>query len=102
YLGGGPDATGHGGSSIGHAITVDGSGNACVTGETQSPHFPNVNAFQPAPGAIFVTKFRAGGGALVYSTYLSGGFDKSNGIAADPGGSAYVTGFTANAAFPTK
>jgi hypothetical protein len=39
---------------------------------------------------------------LVYSTYLGGnGEDISNGIALDPSGNAYVTGYTASTNFPT-
>ncbi len=93
-------------SEIGHAIAVDGSGNAYVTGETGSTDFPTKNAFQPsrARGVVhaFVTKLDAGG-ALAYSTYLGGsGGDGGSGIAVDGSGNAYVTGGTSSTDFPTK
>ena len=93
-------------SEIGHAIAVDGSGNAYVTGETGSTDFPTKNAFQPsrARGVVhaFVTKLDAGG-ALAYSTYLGGsGGDGGSGIAVDGSGNAYVTGVTYSEDFPTK
>jgi hypothetical protein len=44
----------------------------------------------------------AGSAPLPYSTYLGGsGFDQGNGIAVDASGSAYVTGRTDSANFPT-
>jgi uncharacterized protein (TIGR03437 family) len=104
YLGGsGPD--------YGNGIAVDSSGNAYVTGNTDSTdlsvsnNFPTVNALQPKPslfGDAFVTKLNAAGSALVYSTYLGGGGNGSdgNGIAVDSSGNAYVTGSTAGD-FPT-
>jgi len=93
-------------SEIGHAIAVDGSGNAYVTGETGSTDFPTKNAFQPsrARGVVhaFVTKLDAGG-ALAYSTYLGGsGGDYGHGVAVDGSGNAYVTGSTGSTDFPTK
>ena len=98
YLGGGSTDEGLG-------IAADPAGHAYVTGFTASANFPTVNAFQPTRGGdfdAFVTKVSADGAALVYSTYLGGGlFDEGFGIAADPAGHAYVTGFTASANFPT-
>ena len=51
----------------------------------------------------FVTKLDASGAALGYSTYLggSGDDDGGNGIALDGAGSAYLTGDTDSADFPT-
>jgi hypothetical protein len=51
-----------------------------------------------------VTKPSPSGSALEYSTYLGGAgfsFEDGNGLAVDREGSAYVTGFTASAGFPT-
>jgi len=94
------------GFDVGRAIAVDASGNAYVTGSTNSQSFPVVNAFQPtAPnffGDAFVAKVNAAGSALVYSTYLGGeGVDDGWGIAVDNSGSAYVTGNTSSTEFPT-
>ena len=49
-----------------------------------------------------MTKLDASGAALVYSTYLGGtGSDAGYGIAVDGSGSAYLTGRTGSADFPT-
>jgi hypothetical protein len=102
-------STYHGGSrhDTGNAIAVDGSGNAYLTGTTRSTNFPTANPRQPALTYIeytdaFVTKFNPSGNALVYSTY-HGGFsdDYGQGIAVDPTGNAYVTGYTSSSDFPT-
>ena len=86
-------------------IAVDRQGSAYVTGWTESTDFPTVDPIQPASGGTvtaFVAKLNAPGNALVYSTYLGGsGQDVSQGIAVGASGSAYVTGFTDSADFPT-
>jgi len=95
------------GVDVGRAIALDTSGNAYVAGSTNSQTFPVVNAFQPqvTPGFQndgFVAQLNAAGSALVYSTYLGGqGVDDCEGIAVDNAGSAYVTGTTNSADFPT-
>ena len=98
YLGGGSVDEGFG-------ITVDGSGNAYVTGETYSSDFPTQNAFQGNRGwgwDVFVIKLSSSGNSLIYGTYLSGGGNEAGfGIAVDGGGSAYVTGWTDFSNFPT-
>jgi hypothetical protein len=93
-------------SDEGYGIAVDGSGNAYVTGYTQSTNFPTTHgAFQTSIGGsqnAYVTKLNASGTALVYSTYLGGnGNDRGIGIAVDGSGNAYVTGETTSTNFPT-
>jgi hypothetical protein len=90
-----------GGSSqdYGYGIAVDGSGNAYVTGYTQSTNYDvTPGAFQTTNGGwfdVFVTKLNASGSGLVYSTYIGGsGGDEGRGIAIDGSGNAYVTGYT--------
>jgi len=99
-----------GGSSnrnSGAGIAVDGSGNAYVTGATDSTDFPTTaGAFQTASGVAtraYVTKFNPAGTALLYSTYLgaSTGGTLGFGIAIDSSRNAYVTGFTSASNFPT-
>ncbi|MEP7289163.1 MAG: SBBP repeat-containing protein [Chloroflexota bacterium] len=90
----------------GIGIAVDSSGNAYVTGFTQSTNFPTTaGAYQTVSASslnAFVTKLNAAGSALVYSTYLGGnGFDVGKGIAVDSSGNAYVTGYTYSTNFPT-
>ncbi len=100
YLGGSDNDYGYG-------IAVDSSGNAYVTGQTNSINFPTVNPIQASlggPGAsnAFVAKLNPTGSALVYSTYLGGNtFDQATGIAVDSSGNAYVTGCTYSTNFPT-
>ena len=49
-----------------------------------------------------MTKLDASGAALGYSTYLGGSdYDYGHGVAVDGAGSAYVTGITSSADFPT-
>lgn len=110
-------------SDEGTSIAVDTFGNAYVTGLTRSSNFPTTpGAFQlafsgglcslsggdpgPPPDApcpdVFVTKLSANGSALIYSTYLGGSnLDEGKDIAVDTSGSAYVTGATFSADFPT-
>ena len=101
YLGGS-------GEDFGYGIAIDGSGNAYVTGQTQSTNFPTTaGAFQTTLGGAgatnaFIAKLNADGSALVYSTYLGGNyFDEGSAIAVDGSGNAYVTGWADSANFPT-
>jgi len=87
----------------GEDIAVDATGNAYVTGWTQSPgDFPEVNPLQgPSQtfGSAFVSKVNAAGTALLYSTYL-GTSSMTFAIAVDEAGRAYVTG--SGIGIPTK
>jgi YVTN family beta-propeller protein len=87
----------------GVAITVDGSGNAYVTGQTESTNFPTTpGAFQTTPHRVFVAKLNPTGSALVYGSFLGGnGVDAVRGIAVDETGHAYVGGDTTSNNFPT-
>jgi hypothetical protein len=87
------------------SIAVDGSGNAYVAGWTTSTDLPTVNPVSAQSGGgvdAFVAKLGPGGNNLIYCTYLGGrGDDRAFGIAVDPAGDAYVTGWTSSSAFPT-
>jgi hypothetical protein len=97
-------------------IAIDISGNAYVTGSTESSDFPvTAGGYQRVHRACntawycsktgFVTKVNPWGTALVYSTLLGGSeFGRETameGIAVDPAGNAYVTGSTDADDFPT-
>ena len=99
YLGGGNDRP-----DIATAIAVDSTGNAYVTGFTNSRDFPTMKPMQAfvGPTDVFVTKLNSTGSALIYSTFLGGRADEeAMGIAVDASGSAYVTGETESPNFPT-
>jgi uncharacterized protein (TIGR03437 family) len=106
YLGGsGDDAA--------SAVAVDSSGNAYITGMTNSPNFPLANPYQAQFGGMggqgyvrtgdaFVAKLNPAGTKLLYSTYLGGTRDDIGlAIAIDNSGNAYVAGATASMNFPT-
>jgi hypothetical protein len=97
YLGGSND-------EIGYGIAVNSSGNAYVTGYTNSINFPTANPLQPAKASgtdAFVTKFNPAGSALLYSSYHGGsGSDLGRGIAVDSSNNVYVTGDTTSTDFP--
>jgi hypothetical protein len=89
------------GNEVGYDIAVDGSGNAYVTGYTNSTNYDvTPGAFQTTNGGgwdVFVTKLNATGTALVYSTYIGGSSnDEGYAIAVDGSGYAYVTGYTSS------
>src|SRR5262249_41366775 len=91
-------------------IAVDGSGNAYVTGITNSSDFPiTPGAFQTIlsdQGDAFVAKLNttlSGSASLGWSTYLGGNSrDGGHGIAVDSTGDVYVTGATGSSNFPTQ
>jgi uncharacterized repeat protein (TIGR01451 family) len=92
---------------LGSGIALDSSGNAYVTGTTNSTDFPTANALQPnkidplSTSDAFVSKLNASGSAFVYSTYLGGGFiDSGSAVAVDTNGNAYICGSTSSPNFP--
>jgi hypothetical protein len=100
YLGGSSS------SDYAKSIAVDLDGNAYVVGYTSSANFPvssgAVQAVLKGGQDAFVTKLRADGQGLVYSTLLGGsGADSGVGIAISSAGFAYVTGSTYSSDYPT-
>jgi hypothetical protein len=99
YLGGS-------GNDEGYGLAVDTSGNAYVTGYTDSTDFPYTSgAYQTSLRGYynaFITKLNLSGSARVYSTYLGGTLrDWGMSIAVDSSGNAYVLGGTYSSDFPT-
>ncbi|HEX5550921.1 MAG TPA: SBBP repeat-containing protein [Nitrospira sp.] len=91
------------GLDVGFDVALDTHGNVFVTGEARSPNFPLKNAIGTAGGDIdaFVAKLDPTLSTLIYSTYLGGvGADRGHGIAVDPQGNAYITGYTKSPNFP--
>jgi Abnormal spindle-like microcephaly-assoc'd, ASPM-SPD-2-Hydin/Beta-propeller repeat len=106
-----------GGSQEDHVngIALDSSGDAFLTGQTNSANFPVKGGFQPQYTAAscgtalsntpcfesFVSELNPTGTALIYSSYL-GGTAASYGsdITLDSSGAAYVTGWTTSRDFP--
>src|SRR5205823_5833910 len=98
---------GGGNNDYAGSITIDTAGNAYVAGTTASSNFPTTPGAYEATynGGVedaFVTKLDPSGGTLIYSTFLGGSnTDVGQGLAIDSAGSAYVTGYTYSANFPT-
>ena len=86
-------------------LAVDSSGNAYVTGETESSNYPTMAPLQAALagiGNVFISKINPSGSALVYSTYIGGSYyDNAVGIAVNAAGEVYLTGATLSENFPT-
>ncbi|AKB33736.1 cell surface protein [Methanosarcina siciliae HI350] len=92
---------------LSYALTIDGTGNACITGSTSSSDFPTTSgAYQTTYGGgsydAYVTKLNPEGTGLIYSTYLGGNGSADYGyeITTDSMGYAYITGYTNSADFP--
>jgi hypothetical protein len=91
------------GSDFGYGIAVDALGNAYITGYTSSTEAsfpvstgPDVS-FEGGLYDAFVAKVYADGSALEYCGYIGGsGSDYGYGIAVDPLGNAYITGYTSS------
>ena len=90
---------------FGFGVILDASGDAYVTGETNSITFPvTPGAFQGTFGGYFdafVTKLSPDGTALAYSTYLGKEeYDAGRAIAVDSSKKVFVTGTTRSTNFP--
>jgi Beta-propeller repeat len=97
-------------------VAIDGAGDAYVSGTTLSTDFPVANAFQTSPkggrcgppgsyacASAFVAELNSTGTTLLFSTYLGGSANNAaTGVALDPSGNAYVTGFTNSTDFPVS
>ena len=113
------------GHDIGYSLAVDNAGQVYVTGMSEgapsgTSTFPIVDGIQSVCGPYdygngsssctddaFVSVLNAAGDELIYSTLLGGGgsgdtssgSDEGKGIALDPQGNIYITGFTYTSTF---
>jgi len=91
-------------ADYGTGIAIDNSENVYVSGYTYSTNYPTQSAYQGALSGgsdIFLTKFKPGSSALLFSTYLGGSsLDKSTGMIVDSNGNIYLTGSTQSPNFP--
>lgn len=97
YLGGSGD------ENPGLSIAVDTNGYMYVTGQTDSPNFPQVKPLQAAYGGgssdAFITQITPTG-AIGYSSYFGGnGEDFAYRVALDPSNNVYITGGTLSTNF---
>jgi hypothetical protein len=105
FLGGGATTSGGGADDGATDVVVNGSGEAYVTGFTDSTDFPvTSDAYQstrspslPIQGYdSFATHFSAGGGSLAYSTYFRAGASQfseaAKGIDVNPAGRIFIAG----------
>ena len=109
YLGGSRD-------DFAIGLAVDATGAAYVTGFTSSVNFPTTagaysRTYKGPPklsellnflaGDVFVTKLNPAGSQLAFSTLIGGvNDDGGTGVALDPQGNIFVSGFTNSADFP--
>ncbi len=88
----------------GNAITTDASGNAYVTGFSNSADFPVASAIQSSLAGnndVILVKVDPTGAALVFSTYIGGtDWDSGSAIALAPTGEIYLTGVTWSPDYP--
>jgi hypothetical protein len=96
----------------GYDIALDSRNNIYISGYTLSDDFPTLDAAQPRPdtnpndpnniGDGFVSKLKADGSVLIYSTYLGGGaFEEGPVMAVDAQGAAYLFRHTNSDDYPT-
>lgn len=99
-------STYYGGTSddYGWGLTLDGSANVIVAGQTKSSSFPVAGGFQGSFGGGngdgFVVKFNSNGGREWASFYGGSDFDEFNRVAVDGSGNIALVGMTRSANFP--
>ncbi len=85
-------------------VAIDPGGNTYFTGYTASTEFPLAGAIRTTVQGIseaFITKLSFDGNFVLYSTFIGGEQeDKSQAIAVDLNGVAYITGVTTSFGFP--
>jgi hypothetical protein len=86
-----------------NGATADGTGGLWITGNVENGLATTPDAIRRLPfggGDVFLSHIGADG-RLLYATYLGGTQrDEAYGIARDPGGNLYITGWTGSPNFP--
>jgi hypothetical protein len=94
------------GNDLVMAISVDSTGNAILTGTTDSSNLPTRNAFQAASGGgfdAFAVSVNAYGTGWNFVTYLGGsGSEQGNAVATDVAGNIYIAGSASSENFPVS
>ncbi|MGY5854447.1 MAG: SBBP repeat-containing protein [Candidatus Thorarchaeota archaeon] len=95
-------------NDYGESIAIDTSDNVYVTGNTHSPDFPTVHAYDDTIGATlglsdcFLFKMNSTGTGLFYSTFIGGADDdQGQSVVVDRLGQVYLAGITESEDFPT-
>jgi hypothetical protein len=87
------------------ALSIDGSGNIYVVGQTSSSDFPvTTGAYDTSVNGdnMFVSKLDSSLTSLISSTYLGGSrYDYARALSIDSLGNIYVAGETSSSDFPT-
>ncbi|MFB3895126.1 MAG: SBBP repeat-containing protein [bacterium] len=95
------------GNEAGYGITVDTTGNAYITGATNSSNYPNsVGAVDPSynggGGDGFLSKLNPTGTSLLRSTFIGGtDYDAAFTVRVADSGNIYLVGMTQSTDFPT-
>src|SRR5262249_44053001 len=95
-------------TDLGRGITVDGGGNAYVTGSTKAKDFPVLTPLQATnkgTGSGYLSILNPTGTGLLYSTYIGttfsgSGTDSATGVALDPQHNIWLTGQVHGNDFP--
>ncbi len=93
------------GTDIANGIAVDSTGQAFITGSTDSDQFPVTDNAQQINRAgnsdVVLFELNQPGTAAIYSTFLGGATDETGrAIALDSAGNAYIAGITNSSGFP--
>ncbi len=97
---------GGGGADQGVDIAVNGRGEAWVAATTEGADFPVTAVLEDSgsandPGDACLVQLSPDGSGLIFSTRLGGRFrDEAACVAVDPGGGAYLAGWTRSPDFP--
>lgn len=101
YIGGSGD------ESTTPSIGTDAGGNVYYLTSTDSPDLPTPAGFDKSlsgGGDLYLARFSATGGSLLYGTYIGGSgneFLETHQLAVDAAGNAYVSAMTTSTNFPT-